>query len=335
MSPSQTLHTDASINEQVAEIRASSRLLVRELGVLDKAAAGTELSLSAVHAILEIGNREQFNARDLGECLRLEKSTISRLVQSLLKQGLLQRQASTQDARERILSLTSAGQQLFNKINDHADSRVCAALQTLSSTDSSAVACGLSLYSEALQNSRLRADAATPPRNLSPISPQIKSGYQPGIAGQITDLHARFYHRHSGFDQQFEATVGAGLSDFLPRLGHPANQIWHIEHNGRILGSIALDGEDLGDNIGHLRWFIMDDALRGTGLGKKLFQAALAFADERQFDALHLWTFQGLDAARHLYESHGFELNEEYLGDQWGKSVMEQRFVRPKPKIST
>ncbi|HAT88151.1 MAG TPA: MarR family transcriptional regulator [Rhizobiales bacterium] len=328
MSSDQSLCGALHSVEQIADIRASSRLLVRELGVLDKVAAETELSLSAVHAILEIGNRELFNARDLGECLRLEKSTISRLVQSLLKQGLMERQASKQDARERILFLTPSGQKLFHKINYHANSRVSAALMTLSGDASSTVASGLSLYSQALQNSRL---GKTSSRDSS-VPVQIKSGYKPGIAGQITDLHARFYHKHSGFDLQFEATVGSGLADFLPRLRYPANQIWHIDYNGRLAGSIALDGEDLGDNIGHLRWFIMDDALRGTGLGKMLFQTALAFADKQQFDALHLWTFQGLDAARHLYESHGFELAEEYLGDQWGKNVMEQKFVRPTPE---
>jgi len=29
------------------------------------------------------------------------------------------------------------------------------------------------------------------------------------------------------------------------------------------------------------------------------------------------------------YESHGFELAEEYYGDQWGSKVLEQKFVRP------
>ena len=37
----------------------------------------------------------------------------------------------------------------------------------------------------------------------------------------------------------------------------------------------------------------------------------------------------GLDAARKLYEQHGFVLMEEYPGDQWGKQVLEQKFVRP------
>jgi hypothetical protein len=41
---------------------------------------------------------------------------------------------------------------------------------------------------------------------------------------------------------------------------------------------------------------------------------------------------QDLDAARKLYQSHGFELAEEYYGDQWGKRILEQKFVRQYPR---
>ncbi len=68
--------------------------------------------------------------------------------------------------------------------------------------------------------------------------------------------------------------------------------------------------------------------MRGTGVGRQLLSAALAFCDERGFAATHLWTFRGLDAARRLYEDNGFALAEERPGNQWGKKVMEQRFVR-------
>jgi hypothetical protein len=33
------------------------------------------------------------------------------------------------------------------------------------------------------------------------------------------------------------------------------------------MGSIAMDGQDLGENIVHLRWFIVDDSVRGSGAG--------------------------------------------------------------------
>ena len=95
-----------------------------------------------------------------------------------------------------------------------------------------------------------------------------------------------------------------------------------------IQGSIAID-ESKGIKQGaHLRWFITSDALRGQGIGRTLLSRALAFADGAGHRQVHLWTFAGLEAARHLYESHGFNLVEERPGSTWGKEVMEQRFVR-------
>ena len=98
--------------------------------------------------------------------------------------------------------------------------------------------------------------------------------------------------------------------------------------NDRIVGSIAIDGQDLGNNQAHLRWFILDDGCRGSGIGRQLVAQALAFCDLRGFDATQLWTFQGLDAARKLYESFGFALVWEDTDEQWGSAVVEQQFTR-------
>jgi GNAT superfamily N-acetyltransferase len=157
----------------------------------------------------------------------------------------------------------------------------------------------------------------------------IFPGYRPGIIGGITLVHALYYARASGFGQRFESVVAGGLADFCDRLTNPRNAIWAAMQGDDIVGSIAIDGEDLGANVAHLRWFIMDDRARGTGVGRRLLSTALAFADANGFAETHLWTFKGLSAARHLYESQGFACVEERPGNQWGSEVIEQRFVRP------
>ena len=162
--------------------------------------------------------------------------------------------------------------------------------------------------------------------NETPI--QIVSGYRPGLIARITEMHALYYARTSGFGQRFESVVAGGLASFSDRLASPKNAIWSAVLDDRIMGSIAIDGEDLGGNLAHLRWFILDDSARGTGIGRRLLSTALAFADAQGFAQTHLWTFSGLDAARHLYESQGFQCVETYSGDQWGKQVLEQKFVR-------
>lgn len=161
-------------------------------------------------------------------------------------------------------------------------------------------------------------------------APEIVNGYRPGLIGAVTALHARHYAATAGFGCAFEAIVATGLAGFCQRLDSPANALWTIVADGEILGSIAIDGEDLGGGLAHLRWFIMAERLRGGGHGRRLLDAALAFADARGHSETHLWTFAGLDAARRLYELSGFGLAEERLGAQWGREVREQRFVRTK-----
>jgi len=159
----------------------------------------------------------------------------------------------------------------------------------------------------------------------------ILAGYRPGLIGRVTEMHALYYAANAGFGQHFEAVVARGLASFCARLNHPRNGIWVAIQDDRIVGSIAIDGEDLGEGRAHLRWFIMDDAFRGMGLGQALLATALRFADQMEFRETHLWTFKGLEAARHLYERAGFMCLEEYAGDQWGKEVLEQRLARPRP----
>lgn len=160
---------------------------------------------------------------------------------------------------------------------------------------------------------------------------EIVQGYQPGIIARITQMHALYYARTSGFGQRFESVVAGGLAAFCDRLENPRNAIWVAVLRDEIVASIAIDGEDLGKEIAHLRWFIVDDDARGTGVGRELLSTALSFADGQGFAETHLWTFSGLLAARHLYEATGFRCVEERKGSQWGSEVLEQRFIRPRP----
>ena len=111
-------------------------------------------------------------------------------------------------------------------------------------------------------------------------------------------MHAAHYSRHWGFGPFFESTVASGAAEFTGRLDRPRNQAWAAIHDGRIVGSIAIDGEDLGDNRAHLRWFILDEGCRGGGVGRHLLGEAVAFCDAAGFAATRLWTLKGLDAAR-------------------------------------
>ena len=155
----------------------------------------------------------------------------------------------------------------------------------------------------------------------------INKGYVPGAIGRIVEMHGTYYHTHWNFGAFFEAKVAAGLAEFIDRYDDDRDGLWTASVNGRIEGSIAIDGFYASDKGAHLRWFIVSDALCGQGVGNQLIDTALDFCRSQSYPRVYLWTFSGLDAARHLYERAGFELVEQFHGKQWGTEVEEQRFV--------
>lgn len=159
------------------------------------------------------------------------------------------------------------------------------------------------------------------------MSIPIQEGYRPGCIGRVAQLHAEYYSRSNGFGAPFEAKVSQELGAFCLNYTPGRDGLW-LAGGSTVEGSIAIDGSKGTDHGAHLRWFITSDTLRGQGVGKTLLSRALDFADGAHYKQVHLWTFAGLAAARHLYEAHGFKLAEERPGTTWGKVVLEQRFVR-------
>jgi GNAT superfamily N-acetyltransferase len=152
------------------------------------------------------------------------------------------------------------------------------------------------------------------------------SGYIPGAIGRIAELHATYYYTHWKFGLFFESKVAIELSEFLRRFNEAHDGFWVASIGEKIVGAIAIDGVNHGSKGAHLRWFIVAAENQGRGIGKILIEEAIDFCRKKKFPRVYLWTFAGLDPARHLYEKFGFRLCEELEGNQWGRTVTEQKF---------
>ena len=154
----------------------------------------------------------------------------------------------------------------------------------------------------------------------------IEKGYIPGCIGRVTELHARYYSRLVGFGLLFEAKVARDMAEFCSRYDEERDGLWLANLDERVHGSILIDGLHGKDKGAHLRWFIVSDEIRGSGVGNALINTAMEFCRSRGYERVYLWTFAGLHAARHLYEKAGFELISQQRGAQWGVEVDEQCF---------
>lgn len=154
---------------------------------------------------------------------------------------------------------------------------------------------------------------------------QINRGYIPGSIGRVAELHGTYYQQHWGFGLFFEAKVATELSSFLSRYDEQRDGFWTAVASGSIEGAITIDASHVAVEGAHLRWFIMSDALRGKGVGNQLMGKAISFCKSHGYGRIYLWTFEGLNPARHLYEKHGFILVDQQKGVRWGREVNEQR----------
>jgi GNAT superfamily N-acetyltransferase len=152
------------------------------------------------------------------------------------------------------------------------------------------------------------------------------TGYYPGVLGRITELHAVYYHENWGFDLSFEIQVAGELADFMRQFREERDGLWIARSNGLFAGAVAIDGH-LSDTEGaRLRWFIVKPSLQGKGVGRTLIRKAVEFCRTAGHRRVFLWTFKGLDCARHLYELEGFHIGEQHEVNQWGQLIQEQKF---------
>jgi len=162
---------------------------------------------------------------------------------------------------------------------------------------------------------------------LNPVDcgPRIVPAYIPGGLAASCALQTHYYMLHHDFGAIFEAGRLADVGAFLGRYDAERDGIWLLVDSGRVQGSIVIDGGGPRSGTAQLRWFIVNEELRGRAWGQRLMSAAMDFCRTR-FGAVHLHTFAGLDAARHLYERHGFQLISERPSTEWGPPVLDQHF---------
>lgn len=159
----------------------------------------------------------------------------------------------------------------------------------------------------------------------------VFDGYRPCALAGVLGLHMDYYAREWNFGLAFETKVASELSEFLGRFEDGRDLFLTAWRGEALAGSISIDVSGGGPDGAHLRWFMVSDTERGTGLGKQLMARAIDHVDQVVAGPVWLTTFAGLGAARGLYDRFGFELTSQSDADQWQGGVTEQMFIRPAP----
>jgi ribosomal protein S18 acetylase RimI-like enzyme len=152
----------------------------------------------------------------------------------------------------------------------------------------------------------------------------IRTELRPGDLGYIIHLHGRLYKEEYNYGIDFESYVAAGLHEFWQQYDPLKDRVWICEYGSTIVGFMLLMHRP--GNKAQLRYFVLEPAYRGIGLGKKLMELFMEFYSSCGYNGAWLWTTSELHAAASLYTRYGFRLTEEKPSAGFGKEVVEQRY---------
>ncbi|NCC33951.1 MAG: MarR family transcriptional regulator, partial [Chloroflexia bacterium] len=110
--------------------------------------------VAEAHALLELSRHAPLAQRDLVAWLRLEKSTVSRLVTQLVAQGWVQRASSPADVRVLLLALTAEGQRIAGELATARCARFEHLLQAIPAARRDEIVGALGLLVEAIDATR-------------------------------------------------------------------------------------------------------------------------------------------------------------------------------------
>jgi DNA-binding MarR family transcriptional regulator/GNAT superfamily N-acetyltransferase len=293
----------------VEAVRGFNRFYTQRIGVLDPY-LGSDFSLTEVRVLYELAHRDQPTATELGRDLSLDPGYLSRILRRFENKGWLERVTSPADARQSLLRLTPSGREAFEPLQQRSRDEASALLQPLPPG----------------QRERVIAAMQTVQRLLAPDEARARTVLlrdpRPGDLGWVVMQHGEIYAREWGYSDEFEALVAEVVSGYLKNFDPQWEKGWIAELDGERVGSVFVVRKSA--TVAQLRLLILSPHARGLGLGGRLVDECIAFARAKGYRKMVLWTNGQLDAARAIYSSRGFTLEQSEPLEAYGKKLVSE-----------
>jgi DNA-binding MarR family transcriptional regulator/GNAT superfamily N-acetyltransferase len=300
--------------DRVAAVRAFNRFYTARIGVLRDGLLRTSHSLTEARVLYELGQREVTEVADLRRELDIDAGFLSRLLARLQTNGLVARERSSDDARRQRVRLTDEGRAAFAELDRRSADEIGAVLRALSEDDQTRLVASMDAVRDVLTQA-------------PPSTGFVLRAPRPGDLGWIVQRHGALYAQQYGWDESFEALVARIVADYAEHHDPRRETAWIAEVDGEPAGCVLCTRRE--DDVAQLRLLLVEPRARGRGIGARLIEECLRFAQRAGYDRITLWTNDVLHEARRLYERAGFELVESAPHHAFGHDLVEQTWARP------
>jgi DNA-binding MarR family transcriptional regulator/N-acetylglutamate synthase-like GNAT family acetyltransferase len=304
---------------QVEAVRRFSRFYTKQIGLLEEGLLESPYSLTEGRVIYELAHQDDATATTIAAALALDPGYLSRILRSLGRRGLIDKRRSDEDRRVVFLTLSDRGRGAFERLDASSRGQIGTILSRLGEPDRKRVVDAMGTVERLLSEGEPNAD--TSPRDRPPFTLRP---HRAGDVGWVVERHGALYAESHGWDAGFEALCAEIGSRFLRKFDPHWERSWIAERDGERVGAVFLVRRS--KTTGQLRFLFVDPAARGLGLGARLVSECVGHARHVGYAKMTLFTVQGLDSARKLYEAEGFRLAHESPGEGWAEGCVEQQW---------
>lgn len=295
--------------DRVQQVRAFNRFYTRAIGVLGDEYLHTRWTVTEARIIFELATSDEATVADLRRRLDLDRGYLSRIMASFEDSGVVARAPDPDDARRQRVRLTSAGRREFKLLNRKSARDIAAILATHSEGEQSALLSAMSTIRRILGDEQVERDVTL-------------TAPQPGDFGWVIQRHGALYAQEHGWNGSFEALVADIVSRYLLDHDPDREAAWIARCGDEPLGSVFCVRKD--QRTAQLRLLLVEPRARRLGVGSDLVTACIAFARDRGYRRLVLWTNDVLVDARRIYERAGFELEKVEPHHSFGADLVGQ-----------
>lgn len=297
-----------NLHEGVALLRRFNRFYTKQIGLLTRGLLKTRFPLIQARVLYELAQQDQTTASALVDKLNIDPGYLSRILSTFEKKGLLRKNRSTSDSRQRILKLTIPGKKSFAELDERSRKVAEKMLLSLVEEDRHRLL-------RAMQTIETILD--TEPK---PPTPYLLRPHRPGDIGWIIHRHGVVYAEEYDFDETFEALVAEILVQFIQKHDPKRECLWIAEQEGERIGSVMI--VDAGDQVAQLRLLLVEPKARGQTVGMRLIDECINFSRRNRYRKIKLWTQSNLLEAHHLYEKAGFEMVSKSPHRSFGQDLI-------------
>lgn len=300
----------------VDDVRGFNRFYTRVLGLLRPDLAGSPFGLTEARVLFELAHRDDVAVSELRHELDLDAGYLSRILSGFTASGLVTRGQSASDGRRQVVALTEEGRAAFADLDRMQVAAIDAMLAPLDEAQRSQLVAAMGRIHQVLDG--------PPPRAALVIRAP-----EPGDLGWVVERHGARYAADYGWDATFEALVVRVVADFADGNDTKHEAAWIAELDGERVGCVFCTASDT-VGTAQLRLLLVEPSARGFGVGTRLVDECLRFAERSGYSRITLWTNDVLVAARRIYERAGFQrdrcekhtsFGHHLVGEYWSRDL--------------